>query len=166
MKKLVGIILAVVACSCMYAKQLAIQVVQHSDAWTSVGESSLVVEDELLNGFFDYGCIVTNSNASVSCSPEEDDELFHTGFGEAYDGFSDVFVQVKLYFKALNTNPDKIKTDMNPSRLEHADLVMMNVKTGKIILEQVITGSTKKTDTSDNVNAVIKSLITAIKKAL
>lgn len=166
MKKFVLLVLACVTGTFLFARQLTIQVIQHSDAWTTVGEQSLVVEDELMNGFFDYGCIVTNSVTSVSHSPEEDEELFHVGFGEAFDGLSELFVQVKLYFEALNNDPNKSKNDLSPSRLERADLVIMNVKSGEKILESSLAGSKKSPGTSENARIVSKSLITAIKKAL
>lgn len=164
MKKLVTFISILMVATACFARQISVQVVQHNDAWDSVGEHSLVVEDELMNGFFDYGYIVTNSETSVSVSEENDEELLNSGFAEAYDGFSDVFVQVKLYFKKLGGNTER--SGMDPSKLDHAELVIMDVKTGKKIQVTEVKGSTKQPGTDENVKIVSKSIITAITKAL
>ena len=164
MKKLVAFISILMLATACFARQISVQVVQHNDAWNSVGEHSLIVEDELMNGFFDYGYIVTNSETTVSASEEDDEELLNSGFVEAYDGFSDVFVQVKLYFKKIGENASE--SGMDPSKLDHAELVIMDVKTGKKIQVTEVKGSTKLPGTDENVKTVSKSIITAIRKAL
>lgn len=164
MKKLVAFISILMVATACFARQISVQVVQHNDAWNSVSEHSLVVEDELMNGFFDYGYIVTNSETTLSASEEEDENLLNSGFAEAYDGYSDVFVQVKLYFKKLGGNSGK--GGMDPSSLDYAELVIMDVKTGEKIQVIEVKGSTKKPGTDENVKTVSKSIITAIKKAL
>lgn len=86
------------AASFCSAAQISFQIVQHDDSADSVTEQSYVIEDSLLTGFFENGYIVTNSEASVSKSKSEDSVLFKTGIGEADLGFSDYFVQIRLYY--------------------------------------------------------------------
>ena len=97
-KKLILSTILILAGSAVFARQIAIQIVQHDETSEEVCEQSFVIEDELMNGFFENGYIVTNSPASISKSENTDSSLWSTGFGEAYDGYSDYFVQVKLYY--------------------------------------------------------------------
>ena len=55
-----------------FAKQIQLQIVQHDDRTDTVTEDSLVIEDELLAGFFETGYIITNSPAVVSSSASDD----------------------------------------------------------------------------------------------
>lgn len=87
-----------------FAKQVAFQIVQHDGTHENVSEQSFVVEDTLLNSFFEYGYIVTNSAASVSGSEEQDALLLGEGIKEALEGFSDFFVQVRLYYTVIGSS--------------------------------------------------------------
>lgn len=87
-----------------FAKQVSFQIVQHDGRMEKVTEQSYVVEDSLLSSFFDYGYIVTNSDAAVSTSEDEDAELLATGIREAVEGFSDYFVQVRLYYEVIGSS--------------------------------------------------------------
>ena len=156
------LISAFLICSSCFARQISVQVVQHDLSLDYVSEQSLIVEDELLNGFFDQGYIVTNSEASISDSEERDNDLFHFGYGEAYDGASDYFVQVKLFYDAANK---KSKMDVTPCKLDHIDLVVINVSSGKTIKESTIKGI-EKSNTDDSVRLLSTTLIKEIRKAL
>lgn len=165
MKKKISVIFALISL-CMsfcFAGQISVQIVQHNLPMDYVTDQSLIVEDELLNGFFEQGFIVTNSVASVSVDEETDADLLHTGFGEAYDGSSDYFVQVKLFFDPPRTGR---ATDVSPCRLDHVDWIMMKVKSGETIKESSIKGSDKKSDLNDNIRLTSRTLISEIKKAL
>ena len=82
------------------ARQVSFQIVQH-DGPSELLEESLTIEDEVMNNFFDYGYIVTNSDAQVSSSEKQDEKLFNTGIGEAIEGFSDYFIQIKLFYNSI-----------------------------------------------------------------
>jgi len=156
--------LAMLVCSSIcFAGQISVQVVQHNQALDYVSEQSLIVEDELLNGFFDSGYIVTNSLAKTSYSAEEDSELLYEGFGEAFDGSSDFFVQVKLYFDATG---NKGAGDVTPCRLDHIDWVVMKVSSGETLKSSSVKGSNKKPGTDENIRLVSNTLISDIQKAL
>ncbi len=146
-----------------FAGQISVQIVQHNLALDYVSEQSLIVEDELLNGFFDRGFIVTNSVAQVSESKEEDSELLYTGFGEAYEGSSDYFVQVKLYY---DSSKNKGITDATPCPLDHIEWLMLKCSSGETLIQSSVKGSKEKPGSDDNVRAVSYSLISDIQKAL
>ena len=149
-------------CIC-FAGQISVQIVQHNLALDYVSEQSLIVEDELLNGFFDKGYIVTNSKAQVSDSDEIDGELLNEGFGEAYDGSSDYFVQVKLYY---DTSRIKGVSDASPCPLDHIDWVMLKCSSGETLVKSSVKGSRNKPGSDENIRSVSVSLISDIQKAL
>lgn len=113
-----------------FAKQISFQIVQYDDRTQDVTEQSLVIEDELLNGLFETGYIVTNSPTVVSDSDDET-VLYNKAMGDAYEGFSDYFVQVKLYYS---------------NALKQINWSIASVSTGKKIKESVITGSVTTAD--------------------
>lgn len=80
------------------AAQISFQIVQHDESATDVTEQSYIIEDSLLTGFFENGYIVTNSPASISASAGDDSKLFDTGIWEANCGYSDYFIQIRLYY--------------------------------------------------------------------
>lgn len=129
LKKLSFILVFQCLSSFCFAKQLCFQIVQHDAAAKEVTEQSFVIEDEVLNNFFDYGFIVTNSNATVSNSQIQDEKLFQTGIKDAFDGFSDIFIQIKLFYEQPKQNFSE------NSELKNIDFLVASAKTGKKIAE-------------------------------
>jgi len=162
-KKIFSCIAAFLFAGFCFAGQISIQVVQHNGALDYVSEQSLIVEDELLNGFFDRGFIVTNSEAKISESEETDSSLFHDGFGEAFDGSSDYFVQVKLFY---DSSTNKGVQDATQCRLDHIDWVMYKVASGEILKESSVKGSGTRPGSDENIRLSTFSLIKDISKAL
>jgi len=120
---ILGLWLCANAC---FAKQISFQIIQHDDRIQAVSEQSLVVEDELLNGLFETGYIVTNSPTTISQSSSNDLLLYNKAMGDAYEGSSDYFLQITLYY----TN-DLVKMDWS----------LASVATGNIIKKSSIAGS-------------------------
>lgn len=100
MKKIITVFLVLVFTLLpLCAKQLCVQIIQHDGTEEKIIEQSFIVEDELFNGFFNKGYIVTNSPSSVSSSDSQDEILKKVGLTDARDGLSDYFIQIKLYFE-------------------------------------------------------------------
>jgi len=114
-----------------FAKQVSFQIIQHDDKTQNVTEQSLVLEDEMLNSFFETGYIVTNSPTVVSESDENDVILYNKALGDAYEGSSDYFIQVKLFYN---------------NSLKQIDWSIASVATGNKIKESSITGSVTAAD--------------------
>ena len=133
-----------------FAKQIQLQIVQHDDRTDTVSEDSLVIEDELLAGFFETGYIITNSPAVVSESASDDVILFNKAMGDAYEGSSDYFVQIKLYY----TNS-----------LHTIGWSVASVTTGKTIKESSFESAVKPDDEKGLKN-VSSKLISEISKVL
>lgn len=112
-----------------FARQLCFQIVQHDSTAKELTEQSLTIEDEVLNSFFDYGFIVTNSNATISNSQNQDETLFETGLKDAFNGYSDIFIQIQLFFEQNDEN-----TTTN-SELKSINFIVANASTGVKIAE-------------------------------
>ena len=83
--KRLSIIAVLLFCgSLCFANQISFQIVQHDDSLDSVSEDSMIIEDSVLNNFFEYGFIVTNSDAAISDSAAQDEKLYKIGQGDAF----------------------------------------------------------------------------------
>ena len=153
MGKIKHIILVAIFLMCAnfaFAKQIQLQIVQHDDRTDTVSEDSLVIEDELLAGFFETGYIITNSPAVVSSSASDDVILFNKAMGDAYEGSSDYFLQIKLYY----TNS-----------LHTIGWSLASVASGKTIKESSFESAVKTLDQKGLKN-VSNKLISEISKVL
>lgn len=92
---------------CVFAKDVTIQVVQHGGSPETVSETTLMLEDELLNSFFDRGHIVSNLPAVMSQSSDEDKDLIEKLFSESATGGGDYAVQVRIYLDTSNSSNPK-----------------------------------------------------------
>ncbi|MCQ2586676.1 MAG: hypothetical protein MJ174_01075 [Treponema sp.] len=123
-----GLVVLISGTAC-FAKQLSVQIVQHDGTQEKIINQSYVIEDELLNGFFDKGFIVTTSPAATSDSTNQDEILVKTGLLDAKDGQSDYFIQVRLYFLQDKSGADKY------DGLIRMDWSIYSVATGKLVKE-------------------------------
>ncbi len=159
-KKLFGLVATLLVCSATcFAKQISFQIVQHDESITNVSEQSYIIEDEILNSFFEYGFIVTNSQAQISTSKGSDEKLYNKGVGEAYDGFSDYFIQIDLFFERteLTTTPD--------SDLKKVAFSVTEAKTGKKIANKSV-DNIKLEHKKDDLRKVSVNLVSEINKTL
>jgi hypothetical protein len=160
LKKLCILSFLLISGSLCFANQISFQIVQHDESLDCVSEDSLVIEDSVLNNFFEYGYIVTNSDAAISESAAQDEKLYKIGQGEAFTGFSDYFVQIKLYYERND------QTLTNSSDLYKIDFSITSVKTGKKIADRSI-GNIKIDHTKkNNLTKVSSDLVNEISKAL
>ena len=160
LKKLCILSFLLISGSLCFANQISFQIVQHDESLDCVSEDSLVIEDSVLNNFFEYGYIVTNSDAAISESAAQDEKLYKIGQGEAFTGFSDYFVQIKLYYERND------QTLTNSSNLYKIDFSITSVKTGKKIADRSI-GNIKIDHTKkNNLTKVSSDLVNEISKAL
>ena len=133
-----------------FAKQIQLQIVQHDDRTDTVSEDSLVIEDELLAGFFETGYIITNSPAVVSTCASDDVILYNKAMGDAYEGSSDYFIQIKLYYG---------------TSLHTIDWSVSSVVTGKTLKHSTFESAVKPDDV-EGLKNVSSKLISEISKIL
>ena len=148
------------SCALCFANQISFQIVQHDESADKVSEDSMIIEDSVLNNFFEYGFIVTNSDAAISDSTAQDEKLYKIGQGDAFNGFSDYFVQIKLYYErtenTLSTNSDLYKIDF----------IITSVKDGKKIAAKSIKDIKIDRTKKNNLAKVSSDLVFEISKAL
>ena len=159
LKRLITVCFIVMFASNAFAKQISFQVVQHDQTSSIVTEQSLVIEDEVLNSFFESGYIVTNSDAAMSNSDGQDDLLFKAGIREAFEGCSEYFIQINLFF----TRTDQ--TTSKNSDLEKINLTIAKTNTGKTIANKSF-DNIKIVNVKTDLKKVSLSLVKEINKAL
>ena len=160
LKRLSILAVLLLGASFCYANQISFQIVQHDDSMDSVSEDSLTIEDSVLNNFFEYGYIVTNSDAAISDSAAQDERLYKIGQGDAFNGYSDYFVQIKLWYErteqTLSVSADLYKIDFS----------ITSIKTGKKIADKTITDIKIDRTKKNNLGKVSADLVNEINKAL
>lgn len=147
-----------------FCASVSFQIVQHNDSMSSVCNSVLVIEDEILNSFFNSGYIVSNSPASMSSSAAQDKKLWNLGYSEAVEGSFEDFIQIHLYF---NESTAKNTQTVALGMIDKIGWKIVSLKNGKTVEEK--TKSIKKTmgaDTEDNVRLFAKDFAVYIQGVL
>ena len=149
---------------CSWATELSFQVVQHNDALDTVSEETLVIEDQILDYFFNLGDIVTNEPA-VAAVPADAENLWRTAYAFAVTGGADYFVELRLFYSG-KASRDPAHISLND--LERVQWTIADVKTGKKIAEakaKVRKPASGKTDAS-GVKEFAASIADAMRKAI
>ena len=149
---------------CCWGTDISFQVVQHNDALDTVCEQTLVIEDQILDYFFNFGDIVTNEPA-VAIVPEAAENLWRTAYAFAVTGGADYFVELRLFYSG--------KASRDPAHISLKDLervswTIADVKTGKKIAEakaKVRKPASGKTDAA-GVKEYAASIAEAMRKAI
>lgn len=113
-----------------FCGSLNFQIVQVSSKLSEVSETTLVVEDELMNYFFDCGFIATNSPAAVSNNEEKTEKLYKAAYAESLDGGAEFFVQINLIMS--NSVSEEEKSPALGS-INKVNWKLVSLKTGKVI---------------------------------
>ena len=159
-KRLSILTILFLAGSLCFCNQISFQIVQHDESVDCVSEDSMVIEDSVLNNFFEYGFIVTNSDAAISDSATQDEKLYKIRQGDAFNGFSDYFVQIKLYYERTEN------TLSSTSDLYEIDFIITSVKDGKKIAAKSIKDIKIDRTKKNNLAKVSSDLVYEINKAL
>ena len=156
------LILFILLCSSAlcFANQISFQIVQHDDSNDCVSEDSMIIEDAVLNSFFEHGFIVTNSDAAISDSTAQDERLYKIGTGDAFNGYSDYFIQIKLFYERTE------QTLTASSDLYKIDFVIASPKTGLKIAEKSIKDIKIERGKKNNLAKISSDLVSQINKAL
>ena len=158
-KTLVSFVLLCSTALC-FANQISFQIVQHDESNDAVSEDSMIIEDAVLNSFFEHGFIVTNSDAAISESPAQDEKLYKIGSGDAFNGYSDYFIQIKLFYERTE------QTLTASSDLYKIDFVIGSPKTGLKITEKSIKDIKIDHSKKNNLAKISSDLVNQINKAL
>ena len=160
LKRLIILTVLLLCGTLCFANQISFQIVQHDDSLDSVSEDSFTIEDSVLNNFFEYGYIVTNSDAAISDSADQDERLYKIGQGDAFNGYSDYFVQIKLYYERTE------QTLSSSADLYEINFSITSVKTGKKIADKTLKDLKIDRTKKNNLVKVSSDLVNEISKAL
>lgn len=152
-----AIFLAIFATLQTFSLGVSFQVVQHSEILTNVSDWTYIVEDEILNSFFNSGYIVSNWPAATATSDSEAKKLMKLGMNEAKDGGVDDFVQINLRFKNKTSEVNTI---------DSVDWKIVSLKNGKTIEEKRKSLDKKESAKEDDIRFFAKNFADYIKKVL
>ncbi len=146
-----------------FSRSLAFQIVQHNDSIKKVCRSAYVIEDQMMNYFFENGFVVSNSSAEVSFSAEDDRRLWAAGYsGAAYGAFDD-FVQIHLYFGKNANDEGKVALGL----IDTISWKIISMKSGKFLEESKKSiGKPINKDTEENVRNFANDFASHIKTVL
>ena len=159
-KRIVIFSVLLLSAALCFANQISFQIVQHDDSADNVTEDSMIIEDSVLNTFFEYGYIVTNSDAAISDSESQDERLYKIGTGEAFNGYSDYFIQIKLYYERTD------KTLSASSDLYKIDFTIASAKSGVKIAEKSLDNLKIDRSKKNNLTKISADLVNQINKVL
>ena len=147
-----------------FCASVSFQVVQHDESLDEVCVSTLIMEDEILNSFYNFGHIVSNVPAVVSSSKNQDSTFWSKGYKEASDGFFDNFIQVHLYLNsASSSNQGKASLGI----IKKVAWKVASIATGNTIDEgsKNISVQAQK-DTEENVRGFADELASYLQKTI
>ena len=102
---LAAFLISVFCVSSAAAKSIGIQVIQKNGALNEVHSSSYLIEESVLDSFFDYGYIVSNSPVCISNGSNDESNERKT-LNEAFEGQLDYVIFITVSYKAEgSTNP-------------------------------------------------------------
>ena len=146
---LIGAFVFIGALASGFSGSLSFQILQKNENLENVCESALVIEDEILNYFFENGYIVSNVPASVSKSQEEDDKFYTDAYNEAVEGTVDQFCPIKLYFNGGEQENSRVSI----GNMNKISWKIVSIRTGKVLEEN---SSAVKEDISRNEEANVR----------
>ncbi len=128
-KFLVAVFTIIASISFVNAESLSFQILQKDESLNEVCESSLVIEDEILNYFFEHGFIVSNVPAAVSNTNAQDEKYFKNSYNEAVEGTVENFCLVKLYFTGGAEENQKVSI----GNMKKISWKIVSIRTGKVL---------------------------------
>ena len=155
---------AVFGAVCSWATELSFQVVQHNEALDTVSEETLVIEDQILDYFFNVGDIVTNEPALAAVS-EDAEGLRKTAYEIAASGGAEYFIQLRLFYGGKGS---KDSANISLKNLVHVQWTITDTASGEKIADvktKVRKPASGRTD-AEGVKEYAASVADAMRKEL
>ena len=132
MKKLSIALCSALLCGvCCWGTDISFQVVQHNDVLDTVCEQTLVIEDQILDYFFNFGDIVTNEPA-LAAVVEDAEGLRKTAYAIAASGGAEYFIQLRLFYGGKGS---KDPANISLKNLVYVQWTITEAASGKKIAE-------------------------------
>ena len=149
---------------CSWATELSFQVIQHNDALDTVSEQTLVIEDQILDYFFNLGDIVTNEPA-LAAVVEDAEGLRKTAYAIAASGGAEYFIQLRLFYSGKRS---KNSANISLKNLVHVQWTITDAASGEKIADvktKVRKPASGRTD-AEGVKEYAASVADAMRKEL
>ena len=149
---------------CSWATELSFQVIQHNDALDTVSEQTLVIEDQILDYFFNLGDIVTNEPA-LAAVVEDTEGLRKTAYAIAASGGAEYFIQLRLFYGGKGS---KDPANISLKNLVHVQWTITDAASGEKIADvkmKVRKPASGRTD-AEGIKEYAASVADAMKKEL
>ena len=147
-------------CSSMFATQISFQILQKDETCDEINDKSYDIETFVLDGFFDRNFIVTTSQSCVFEDEEDCSSLWKSGMGEAFEGSSDYFVQIEVFYKVDESGRKP------QGMIDKISWKLANVRTGIIMDSQTVTDIIKKANGAEDLGAISLNLVKNINKSI
>ena len=102
------VLVALLACACVYAHAsvVSIQVIQHDSVDKNLHSTSFLIEDTLMDYFFNAGCIASSMPATISPDSKSDYKKEKQALLGAEEGFCNYLIMVYAdYDTSESRNP-------------------------------------------------------------
>jgi len=146
-------------CAASFAKQISFQIVQVDKSRDYISDKSYDIESKVLDAFFDSGFIVTTSESKASEYEDEDGSLWSVGLGDAFNGYSDYFVQIEIVY-VMN---DKSRTAQG--NINKIEWTLASAKTGSKLKKETIS-EIKIVNGQEDLDSIAKNLVKNINSAI
>ncbi len=140
-----------------FCASVSFQIVQHNDSMSSVCNSVLVIEDEILNSFFNSGYIVSNSPVFIKEDSLSDSAELKRALADTLLGGMDVLVRLEIKYDEKTANSAGA---LLPNSVKSVSWQNYNPKTGKIISDGSI--FPEKVDASNNNEAELYKFASSV----
>ena len=116
------------------AKSFSLQIVQRNTGGETIFDTSYVVEQAIMDYFFDRGAIVSNNSVIVSNNDDTKEKTqLHRSFVEAQEGCMNLFIKLFLnYALEDSTNPSAVLL----SNIRDAEVEIVSVSDSNVLLEE------------------------------
>ncbi len=116
------------------AKSFSLQIVQRNTGGETIFDTSYVVEQAIMDYFFDRGTIVSNNSVIVSDNDAAKEKTrLHRSFVEAQEGSMNLFIKLFLnYALEDSTNPSAVLL----SNIRDAEVEIVSVSDLNVLLEE------------------------------
>lgn len=137
MKKTLFALIFICTAFSLSAKSFSLQVIQKNTPGEVILDTSYVVEQAILDYFFERGMIVSNNTVLVSQNDEvEDTKALRLSFIEAQCGCMELFIKLYLNYT--------IKDSLNPtaillSNIKNAEIEIVSIETTEVLVKGTYT---------------------------
>lgn len=133
-----------------YASSYSLQIIQHDEMSGKVNPLSYIVEDGIMEYFFNSGNVISNTPAVAVKNASEDESVIDKAIMSALDGYCNVMIAVTLEY----SSNERFTDNADFSDLIEMDWFVMDLTTEKKIADGSVKNNSK--NISDTKKSILK----------